>query len=158
MIRRGEMWLLSLSTLVSGGTGLLLYYMKEWLEPTDPFSVLNHPWQPYVLKTHLVAVPFLIFAVGLVFSSHAVERFRAGKPSGRSSGVGLLALFIPLVLSGIGVQIFTAETWQRGAVWIHLIAGAAYMAFFMGHRLSMALRAKPRRRQVVPLASHRADT
>ena len=157
-MRRGDMLLLTAGTLAAGITGIILYIMKEWMEPVDPFSVVNHPWQPFVLKAHLVAVPFLIFAVGLIFSSHAVERFRAGTPSGRRSGVGLLTLFIPLVLSGIGVQIFTAETWQRGAVWVHLIAGAAYMAFFMGHRLSMVLRAKPRRRQVVPLASRRADT
>lgn len=157
-MRRGDMLLLTVATLAAGATGIILYIMKEWMEPVDPFSVVNHPWQPFILKAHLVAVPFLIFAVGLVFSSHAVERYRAGTPNGRRSGVGLLALFIPLVLSGIGVQIFTAESWQRGAVWVHLIAGATYLAFFMGHRVSMAMRAKPRRRQVVPLASRRADT
>ena len=81
-----------------------------------------------------------------------------GRRSGRRSGAGLLALFVPLVLSGIGVQILTAEAWQRAAVWIHLVAGGAYLAFFVGHRVSVALRARPRQRQVVPLASRRADT
>ena len=81
MIRRFELWFLSLATLAAGLTGLVLFYMKEWLEPVDPFSAVNHPWQPLVLKAHLVAVPLLVFAVGLIFSSHAAERYRSGRSS-----------------------------------------------------------------------------
>lgn len=156
MIRRGEMWLLVLATLVAGGTGIVLYIMKEWLEPADPFSVVNHPWQPMVLKAHLVAVPFLIFAVGLIFSTHAAHRFRSGGAGGRRSGIGLLALFIPLVLSGVAVQILVDESWRRGAVWVHLLAGAAYLGFFMVHRMTAAWDfSSPRRRPLVRLASRR---
>lgn len=155
MILRFERWFLSLSTLAAGSTGLVLYYMKDWLEPLDPFSVVNHPWQPLVLKAHLLAVPMLIFAVGLIFSSHAAERYRSGRPQGRRSGVGLLVLFMPLVLSGVGVQIFTDVAWQRGAVWLHLVAGFGYLLFFLVHRLRRLRRAVPRKLPMVRLASRR---
>jgi len=155
MIRRFELWVLSLATLAAGATGLILFAMKELMEPVDPFSVVNHPWQPLVLKAHLVAVPFLVFAVGLIFSSHAAERYRSGHGPARRSGAGLLVLFAPLVLSGIGVQILTHETWQRGAVWLHVGTGAAYLLFFVMHRLRGLRRTAPRRRPLVRLASRR---
>jgi len=155
MIRRGEMWLLALSTLVAGGTGVVLYIMKDWMVSADPFSVVNHPWQPWMLKAHLVSVPFLIFAVGLIFSTHAAHRFRSGGAGGRRSGAGLLLLFIPLVLSGVAVQILVDESWRRGAVWIHLLAGTAYLGFFIVHRAAAWGFTTPRRRPLVRLASRR---
>jgi hypothetical protein len=155
VIRRGEMWLLALATLAAGGTGVVLYIMKEWMEPADPFSVVNHPWQPGMLKAHLVAVPFLIFAVGLIFSTHAANRFRSGGAGGRRSGVGLLALFIPLVLSGVAVQILVDESWRRGAVWVHLLVGAAYLGSFIVHRVVAWGLNSPRHRPTVRLASRR---
>ncbi len=155
MIRRFELWFLSLATLAAGMTGLVLFYMKEMLEPVDPFSVVNHPWQPLVLKAHLVAVPMLVFAVGLIFSSHAAERYRTGRSTGRRSGAGLLALFAPLVLSGVGVQVLTHEAWQRGAVWLHVATGACYLMFFLVHRLRGMRGAAPLRRPLVRLSSRR---
>ena len=155
MIRRWEIWLLALSTLVAGGTGVMLYIMKDWMVPTDPFSVVNHPWQPWVLKAHLVAVPFLIFAVGLIFSTHVAHRFRSGAAGGRRSGVGLLVLFVPLVLSGVAVQILVDESWRRGAVWVHLLTGAAYLGFFIVHRVAAWDLKSARRRPLVRLASRR---
>jgi hypothetical protein len=157
-MRRFELWFLSLATLAAGLTGLALFSMKELLEPVDPFSVVNHPWQPLVLKAHLVAVPLLIFAVGLIFSSHAAERYRSGRRSGRRSGVGLLVVFTPLVLSGVGVQVITNEAWQRAAVWLHLATGAAYLLFFLVHRLRGLRRAAPPRRPLVRLASRRLES
>ncbi len=155
MIRRFELWFLSLATLAAGLTGLLLFYMKEWLEPVDPFSAVNHPWQPLVLKAHLVAVPLLVFAVGLIFSSHAAERYRSGHRTGRWSGTGLMILFAPLVLSGVGVQILTDEAWQRGAVWLHLATGAGYLLLFLVHRLCRWSPAARLRRPLVRLSSRR---
>jgi len=155
VIRRFELWFLSLATLAAGLTGLVLFYMKEWLEPVDPFSAVNHPWQPLVLKAHLVAVPLLVFAVGLIFSSHAAERYRTGRRTGRRSGAGLLVLFAPLVLSGVGVQILTNEAWQRGAVWLHLATGVGYLLFFLVHRLRGRQRTAPLRRPLVRLGSRR---
>jgi hypothetical protein len=142
MSHRSEMRLLSIATLLAGGTGLILHVMKDWMEPVDPFSVINHPWQPWVLKAHLLAVPFMIFAVGLVFSSHAARRYRNGVREGRGSGLGLLVLFAPLVLSGVAIQILTGEGSRRAMVWLHLGTGLGYLAFFVGHRLATRLRAR----------------
>jgi hypothetical protein len=134
-VSRVEIWLLSISSLLVGGTGLLLYVMKSWLEPVDPFAVVNHPWQPAVLKLHLLAAPLLIFAVGMVSAGHVMQKVRGGKRPGRSSGLGLLFLFAPLALSGVLIQILTGGLWLAVAIWTHLMAGALYLAVFTYHRL-----------------------
>ncbi|MFQ5670385.1 MAG: hypothetical protein ACE5HD_07710 [Acidobacteriota bacterium] len=133
---RFESWLLSLSTLLAGGTGLCLYVLKTWLATDDPFSVVRHPWQPWVLKAHLVAVPFLIFAFGLVFSTHVLAQWQKRRPRGRLTGLWVTGLFAPLVLSGVLIQVLTAQVWLDRVVWIHLASGILYLGLYAGHRWS----------------------
>jgi len=132
---RLEIWLLTLSSLAVGGTGLLLYVMKSWMEPVDPFAVVNHPWQPVVLKLHLLAAPLLVFAVGMVSAGHVAQKVRGRKRSGRFSGLGLLVLFVPLALSGVLIQILTRESWLAAVIWVHLLAGTLFLATFAFHRV-----------------------
>jgi putative exporter of polyketide antibiotics len=150
---------LALATAVAGGSGLVLHVMKDWLRPADPFAVLNHPWLGWVLKAHLVSVPFLIFAVGLIFSNHVLEKMRGGRQAGRLSGLGLIWIFAPLVLSGVLIQVFTDVRWLRGLAWAHLAGGVIYLAAYVGHRLRTLAQARSRlraRRPAVRLASRRA--
>ncbi len=141
-MKKLEVRLMTVSTLLVGATGIALYVMKNWITRTDPFAVINHPAQPWMLRIHLIAVPFLIFAAGLIFSDHVAGRLRHGGAAGRRSGLGLLALFAPLVFSGVLIQVLTVESWVRVAVWAHLISGAAYLAGFCVHRLRRGLAKK----------------
>ena len=133
---RLEIRLLTVSSLAVGGIGLLLYVMKSWMEPVDPFAVVNHPWQPVVLKLHLLAAPLLVFAVGMVSAGHAAQKVRGRKRPGRSSGLGLLVLFVPLALSGVLIQVLTRESWLMAVVWTHLLAGILFLAIFTFHRVA----------------------
>ncbi len=158
MMSRWQNRLLTLSTAAAGLTGLVLHVMKEWMEPSDPFAVINHPWQGWVLKAHLLSVPFLIFAVGLIFSNHVLERMRAGRPTGKLSGLGLLWIFGPLVLSGVLIQVLTEARWLRGLAWVHAGLGGAYLAAYVGHRARTWVAARSRtrgRRPAIRLASRR---
>lgn len=134
-MKRFEVWLISISTIIVGVTGVALYAMKNWLVSTDPFAVVNHPAQPWMLRVHLVGIPFLIFGTGLFFSDHVVGRLRRGVTTGRRSGIGLLAIFAPMAISGILIQVLTVDSWVEVAVGAHLLSGTIYFAGFLFHSL-----------------------
>jgi hypothetical protein len=142
-----EKGLLWSSTLMVGITGLVYAWMKYLLPPVDPYSTMHHPLQPLVLKIHLVAAPFLVFAVGLVFMQHIWGQFRAGLKRGRRSGVGTLLTLVPMVLSGYLIQVVTAESWLFWLAMAHLVTGSLFLLGFTSHQVAMWTRqARARRR------------
>jgi hypothetical protein len=135
------------STLMVGLTGLVYAWMQYLLPPLDPYSNVHHPLQPLVLKIHLVAAPFLVFAVGLVFTQHIWGQFRAGLKRSRRSGVGTLLTLAPMVLSGYLIQTVTAESWLFSLAMVHLGTGALFILGFTSHQLATWTRqARARRR------------
>ena len=101
-MKRFESWLLGLSTLLVGGTGLALYVMKEWMSSTDPFAVVHHPLQPWMLRIHLVAVPMLVFAFGMIAREHIGAKLAAGLWDGRRSGLWALLFSLTLLRMSFG--------------------------------------------------------
>lgn len=122
-------------------TGLLLGVMKYLLVPEDPDSPVNHPWQPGVLKAHLLAAPLLVFALGAIWRQHGLARLRSGETVGRRSGRGLLLAAFPLVLSGVLVQALVSDGARRWSGWIHAALGLAFALAYALH---------PRRPDEVP--------
>ena len=88
-MKRYEIWLVSISTIIVGVSGLALYAMKHWIPSADEFAVINHPAQPWMLRIHLIGIPFLVFAAGLIYADHVARRLKSGGAAGRRSGVGL---------------------------------------------------------------------
>jgi hypothetical protein len=135
------------STLVVGITGLVYAWMKYVLVPVDPYSAIHHPLQPLLLKIHLVAAPFLVFAVGLVFMQHIWGQFRAGLKRGRRSGVGTLFTLAPMVISGYLIQTVTSESWLFWLAMVHLITGSLFVVGFTSHQVAMWMRQTRARRR-----------
>ena len=153
MIGRLEAWLLAASSAVAGATGIALYVMKHWLTPIDPFAVVHHPWQPAMLKIHLLAVPWLILLLGGVTTRHALDRFRSGRRGGRRSGLLLVALIAPMIVSGVLIQVLTSEAWLAVLGPLHLVAGLLYLAGLVGHKAATPGRAA---RSLPSVRQHRA--
>lgn len=122
-----------LAVTAVAASGILLGAMKYLLVPEDPDSPLNHPWQPSVLKAHLLAAPLLVFALGAVWRQHGLARLRSGETVGRRSGRALLVAAIPLVLSGYLVQVFVHDGARRWSGWIHAALGLAFALAFFAH-------------------------
>ena len=116
-------------------SGMAYGVMKYFLTGADPDSRMGHPWQQPALKVHVISAPLLVFALGLVFSSHALKRFRGGEPEGRLSGGGLLGLVAPLVFSGYLVQVLTGEASRRWTGWLHAALGVVYLLGTVAHLL-----------------------
>ncbi|MEJ2502654.1 MAG: hypothetical protein P8177_04935 [Gemmatimonadota bacterium] len=120
---RWSVWLTTAGTLV---TGVAYWWMKEMMPAADPWAVINHPLQPWMLKAHILMAPLLVFSVGLITTRHIWRHFRTAVARGRTSGLVAAGSFIVLVASGYALQVFTAETVLRVLGWTHLGLGIAY--------------------------------
>ena len=116
-----------------GLSGVLYGVMKFFMAGSDPDSRAGHPWQQPMLKLHVLTAPFLVFALGLVFSGHALKQLQAGEDSGRSSGGGLLLLAAPLVLTGPLIQVLTGDAARQWTGWVHAALGVVYVLAYVGH-------------------------
>lgn len=120
---RFERWSLWTSGFVVSVTGLGLLWTKYLLESEDPWSAINHPAQPWLLKAHILAAPLFIFVLGLVTTRHIWPHLRAGLRSGRGSGIFTALVITPAVLSGYLIQTIIEPTWLAGAVIVHIVTG-----------------------------------
>jgi len=132
---RWELFLLHASALAIAISGVVYGVMKYAMTGSDPDSPLGHPWQPGVLKAHVLAAPFLVFAFGLVARGHASPKLKSREKTGKKSGVSLLGLVAPLVLSGYAVQVFTGDSLRRGTGWAHTALGAVWVLAYGAHLL-----------------------
>ncbi len=122
-----------LATLAAGGSGVVYAVMRFLLRPQDPWSVVNHPWQPAVQHLHVLAAPLLVFAVGLIWERHVVEQWRSGEGRRRSSGALLAVLFVLMAASGYLLQVSVDETWRGLWSAAHVAASTAWLGVFAGH-------------------------
>ncbi len=141
-----ERWLLWASTILVGVTGLVYAWMKYLVVSEEPFAVVHHPWQPFVLKAHILTAPLLIFAVGVVFLRHVLRQWRSREPEGRRSGLLVFFFFTAMVLSGYLIQTATGEGWLQALVVAHLATGIAYLAVVSVHQVVAVLLARRKAR------------
>ncbi len=137
---RFERWLLHLSNLAVGGTGVVYALMLYAMESDDPFSIVNHPLQPRMQHLHVLLAPLFIFAVGLVWRRHIWAHFSRGVRRARHSGISLLLLLVPMVASGYLLQTAVEPQWRR--IWeiSHLVTSGIWILAFIGHFFAMRSR------------------
>lgn len=142
---RFERFIIFSSTAIVGLSGIVYGVMKYLMISSDPFSVVNHPLQPWMLDLHVLGAPLMIFAVGLIAREHIFGQLRKSGKRGRASGLVTLCCLTPLIATGYLIQVFTHETARFVCVVVHLITGTVYLAFFITH-LVMGRRVAARRR------------
>jgi len=144
---RWAVWSTSIATFV---TGVVYLWMKYLLVSDDPLAVVNHPWQPLVLKLHILVAPLLTFSIGLVALRHVWRPLREGVREGRRSGLLTVVLLGPMILTGYLIQSITHAGLLRAMAISHiglgLLYGVALLAhqFAAGGRRGRATRAKAR--------------
>lgn len=152
-----ERWATNLSTLLVGLSGLVYAAMKYLMTSADPFSVVNHPLQPWLLDVHVLSGPVMIFAVGWIARDHILAKIRARNGNGsRGRGTGLLAVvcLLPMVATGYLIQVFTDETARAVCVWTHLITGSLYLLVFVAHVVVSRVLSSRRRVKVAADGAH----
>jgi hypothetical protein len=151
---RFERWSVWTTTAAMLSTGVVYWWMKEVMTPSEPWAVINHPLQPWMLKAHILVAPLLVFSVGLITSRHIWRHYRAGVRNGRRSGAAATLTFAALVATGYALQVFTAELLLRGLMWGHLGLGIIYSLGVAAH-WPATRGAAPRRAQPEPRPSLR---
>ncbi len=70
----------------------------------------------------------------MIWSVHAIAKLRNGR-RGRTSGLGLLALFLPMVASGYLLQVAVDPGWRRTWIWVHVASSLLWVAAFAIHKV-----------------------
>jgi hypothetical protein len=132
-VTRGEAWLLHVSNLLVGGTGLVYAWMRFLAEPADEFALVNHPLQPTFQHLHVLTAPLLVFALGLVWSRHVAPRLQSGQRARRRTGLGLVLLALPMVASGYLLQTAAEEAWRSVWLIVHLSTSGLWLGAYALH-------------------------
>jgi hypothetical protein len=144
-LSRGEAWFLHLSSLLVGGTGLVYAWMIYLVRPSDPYALVNHPWQPQVQHLHILVAPLLVFAAGLIWRRHVWAGWKKGGRDRLKSGVSLALTLVPMVISGYLIQTAVEESWRHAWVIVHLMASGLWLVGYLLHQLLPGVSAWARR-------------
>jgi cobalamin biosynthesis protein CobD/CbiB len=130
---RWAIWSTSVATFV---TGVVYLWMKYLLVSDDPFTVVNHPWQPIVLKLHILVAPLLTFAIGMVMLRHVWRHLKARMRSGRRSGLLTVAVLGPMIVTGYLIQAITHQGWLKAMAISHIALGLLFGAGLLAHQFA----------------------
>ncbi len=122
------------ATACAGITGLVYAYLRYFTEPADEFALVNHPAEPLIKNLHIVLSPLALIAFGLLIGSHIAPRLRSKQTRGRRSGLILLALMLPMAISGYVLQIGSDPTLRQAALWGHLLTSAVWLGTYLMHQ------------------------
>ncbi len=115
-------------------TGVGLLWTKYFMLTDDPWAVINHPFQPWLLKAHIVTAPALVFALGLISSKHIWQQFKARAPAGRRTGTVTFLIAALMILSGYLIQIVTQVTPLKVLAISHIALGFVFLIGFVAHQ------------------------
>jgi hypothetical protein len=129
-----EKWFVWVTSVLTGLTGVGYFYTKYLVENSDPFSVVNHPLEPWLLKSHILVSPLLLLAVGSIFVRHVWRHYRSGILLGRKSGLGTALAFLPMAATGYLVQTVVDPMRVAVTAWTHIGLGALYVVGISAHQ------------------------
>ena len=132
-MNRLEAWLLHLSTIVLSLTGILYAWMRYMMKPVDPFSVVNHPLEPVLLKSHILVAPLLLLGLGMILHAHILFKIGTGTRTAKRTGIVLIPTFVVMVISGYMLQVISSD-FRKALVIIHLVSGGLWALIYIGHQ------------------------
>jgi len=150
-VTRFQRGLLYASTAAAALSGVGYFYMKRFMTPTDPWAVINHPLEPWLLKAHILTAPLMLFAVGLITTQHIWRSLKSNLPTGRRTGLIAAVAFVPLALTGYLIQIVASPLALDVLGWTHLVLGLVCAVAIFEHRRVVGGRKWRRRRGELPV-------
>lgn len=153
---RFEKWSVWSTSVAATVTGAGLFWTKYLVRSSDPWAVVNHPWQPWLLKTHILVVPLMVFAIGMIFTRHVWRHFRTRVRWGRRSGILTALATLPMVATGYLIQAVTHAGWLQALAIAHIVLGFAYAVGLALHQPAVRrANLSKLRRPLRPLAAKR---
>ena len=137
---RLEKWSVLGSSALTGVTGLGFLWVKYAMEPADPWAVINHPIEPWLLKSHILFAPLLVFAVGMIAVRHIWRHYRSGMEWGRKTGIISALSLAPMVFTGYLIQAVTEPSWLSFVAISHIVTSLIFLAALTVHAVILARR------------------
>ena len=134
-MKRWERWTFNVLALAVAVSGFAYFWMKYFVEPSDPFAVVNHPWETTMLQLHVLASPPFVLIFGVILNSHIMKKLRATRIPNRRSGLASFGTFAAMIGSGYLLQVVTAEAWLQALVGLHVASGTIFTATYGAHLL-----------------------
>jgi FtsH-binding integral membrane protein len=125
-------------------TGVAYWWMKYFEQTADPFSLVNHPWQPAMLSLHVVVSPAFTVVFGVILNSHIMKKLRATRLPNRRSGYVSLGTFAVMILSGYLLQVATSEGLLHALVVVHIGSGLLFSVAYIAHLVISAALSRAR--------------
>lgn len=132
-MNRGQILFVQGCVVLTALTGIVFAWMKYAMKSSDPFAVVNHPMQPFMLSAHIVIAPLLVFALGWIFNDHIWARFQTPAAPQRGTGIWSMAAIVPMVFSGYLLQVSTSDAMRRAMAVTHWIASALFVIAYAIH-------------------------
>ena len=148
-MRKPERRLLHTASAAAAGTGVVYGLLKYIRWTDDPFALVGHPWQPTAQHLHVIVVPLLVFALGVVWRDHLLGHWRRGRREGRRSGQAGIVLAALMIVSGYALQTATSDSVRTFWAWSHGVSSTLFVVTYAAH-LVVHRRAR-RRRAATPV-------
>ncbi len=132
---RLEAWIVHISTILVGVSGLIYGVMRYLMNPVNSFSVVNHPWQPSIQHFHVLVAPAIVFAFGLIWKHHVYDNYKKKRASGRRSGISMILTMVPMILSGYLIQVSVIEFWRNFWIVIHCVTSMLWLTGYLSHQI-----------------------
>jgi hypothetical protein len=132
-MKRWERWTFNVLSLLVAASGFAYFWMKYFVQPDDPFAVVNHPWEPAMLRLHVLASPPFVLMFGVILNSHIMKKLKATRIPNRRSGLASFGTFALMIGSGYLLQVVTVESWLRALVALHVASGAVFTLAYGTH-------------------------
>jgi hypothetical protein len=137
-VTRAERWLFHASNVLVAGTGGVYAWMLYALEPADEYALVNHELQPTFQHLHVWFAPLLVLMAGVLWRAHVAPQLRSERRARRRSGLALLALLLPMVLSGYSIQVVSEQTWRNTWVSVHVASSVLWCVAMLVHLVARA--------------------
>jgi len=134
---RFERWSVWVTSTITAITGIGLLWTKYFIQTSDPWAVVNSPLQPWLLRSHLVVSPLLVFAIGLITTRHIWRHLRTRVRIGRRTGVAMGFVLFPMIVSGYLIQVTTDRAWLTAIIVAHIATGLVYCAGIVLHQIAI---------------------
>ena len=114
--------------------GILYFIVKYYMQVESPYGLRAHWSQGIIQGVHILLSPLFIFAFGLLWKDHILVKLKKSKRK-RTIGIGLVAICIIMIVSGLGIQTFYQEGIKEFQTWAHLASSALFALFYVIHHI-----------------------
>ena len=126
-------WAFNALHVVVAATGTAYLHMKLVLTTDDPFALVNHPWQPAMLSTHVITAPFFVACFGMLFRSHTLRKLISPSRFNRRTGWASLLGFAAMTASDYLIQIASTPAMVDFFIWFHVVSSLLFVIGYSTH-------------------------